>query len=75
MTAKRKYVPFRWLRNWIWDIKFQLKELKLQEQEEKEIEEAQLSTKHGSMQGFVLYKKYEAERAERKRLHNLKKKQ
>lgn len=66
--------PFRWLRNLIWDIKFQLNEWKLQEQEEKEIEQVEGMSDHGSMQGFMLYKKFEAARAERKRLHDLKKK-
>ena len=69
-----KRVPFRWLRNLIWDIKFQLGEWKLQEQEEQEIEQVEGMSGHGSMHGFVLYKKYEAARAGRKRLHELKKK-
>lgn len=68
-----KHTPFRWLRNLIWDIKFQLGEWKLQEQEEQEIEQVEGMSGHGSMHGFVLYKKYEAAREERKRIHELRK--
>ena len=71
-TLNRR-IPFRWLRNLIWDIQFQLKEWKLQEQEEKEIEQVEVGSGHGSMYGFTLYKKFEAEREERKRLHQLRK--
>ena len=73
MKINRKYIPFRWLRNLIWDIKFQLNEWKLQEQEEKEIEQVEGFSGHGSMHGFTLYKKFEAARAERKRLHEQRK--
>ena len=65
--------PFRWLRNIVWDVKFQLNEWKLQEQEEKEIEQVEGMAGHGSMQGFTLYKQFEAAREERKRQHNLRK--
>lgn len=68
-----KRVPFRWLRNLIWDIQFQLKEWKLQEQEEQEIEQVEGMSDHGSMHGFVLYKKFETAREERKRIHELRK--
>lgn len=69
-----KRVPFRWLRNLIWDIKFQFNEWKLQEQEEKEIDQVTFSSKQGSMQGFALHKQFEAARTERKRLHEQRKK-
>ena len=71
-TLNRR-TPFRWLRNLIWDIQFQLKEWKLQEQEEKEIEQVENMAGHGSMHGFVLYKKFETAREERKRIMNLRK--
>lgn len=73
MKQNKTYTPFRWLRNLIWDIKFQLKEWKLQEQEEQEIEQVEGMSGHGSMHGFVLYKKFETARAERKQLHELRK--
>ena len=69
----KKIKPFRWLRNLIWDIKFQLNEWKLQEQEEKEIEQVEDFSGHGSMHGFTLYKQFEAARTERKRLHEQRK--
>ena len=68
-----KRVPFRWIRNLIWDIKFQLNEWKLQEQEEKEIEQVEGFSRHGSIHGFVLYKKFDTAREERKRIHELRK--
>ena len=71
-TLNRR-TPFRWLRNLIWDIQFQLKEWKLQEQEEQEIEQVEGMSGHGSMHGFVLYKKFETAREERKRIHELRK--
>lgn len=73
MKQDKKIKPFRWLRNLIWDIKFQLNEWKLQDQEEKEIDQVTFSSKQGGMQGFALYKQFAAARAERKRLHELKK--
>jgi hypothetical protein len=42
---------------------------------EKEIEQAEGLAGRGSMQGFVTYKKFQAEQAERKRLHQLRKQQ
>ena len=73
MSKNKISIPFRWLRNLMWDIKFQLNEWKLQEQEEKEIEQVEDMSGHGSMQGFVVYKKFESARAERKQLHELRK--
>ena len=70
-----RFNSFRWIRNIIWDIQFQLKEWKLQDQEEQEIEQVEGMSGHGSMHGFVLYKKFETAREERKHLHNLRKKQ
>ena len=73
MKQNKTYTPFRWLRNLMLDIKFQLNEWKLQEQEEKEIEQVEDMSGHGSMHGFVVYKKFESARAERKQLHELRK--
>ena len=70
MKQNKTYTPFRWLRNLIWDIKLQLKEWKLQEQE---IEQVEGMSGHSSMHGFVLYKKFETARAERKQLHEVRK--
>ena len=70
-----RFNSFRWIRNIIWDIQFQLKEWKLQDQEEQEIEQVEGMSGHGSMHRFVLYKKFETAREERKHLHNLRKKQ
>lgn len=67
--------PFRWVRNLIWDLKFWWQETKLEMQLEKEIEQAEGLAGRGSMQGFVTYKKFQAEQAERKRLHQLRKQQ
>lgn len=69
MKQNKTYTPFRWLRNLMLDIKFQLNEWKLQEQEE----QVEGMSGHGSMHGFVLYKKFETARAERKQLHELRK--
>ena len=41
MKNNKTFNPFRLIRNLIWDIKFQLKEWKLQEQEEQEIEQVE----------------------------------
>lgn len=73
MKQNNMIKPFRWFRNLIWDIRFQLSEWKVQEQEEKEIEQVTFSSKQGSMHGFTLYKKFESARSERKRLHELRK--
>ena len=73
MKNNKTFNPFRLIRNLIWDIKFQLKEWKLQEQEEQEIEQVEGMSGHGSMHGFVLYKKFETARTERKQLHELRK--
>lgn len=73
MKNNKTFNPFRLIRNLIWDIKFQLKEWKLQEQEEQEIEQVEGMSGHDSMHGFVLYKKFETARKERKRIHELRK--
>ena len=73
MSKNKISIPFRLIRNLMWDIKFQLNEWKLQEQEDKEIEQVEDMSGHGSMHGFVLYKKFETARAERKQLHELRK--
>lgn len=73
MKNNKTFNPFRLIRNLIWDIQFQLNEWKLQEQEEKEIDQVEGMSGHGSMHGFVLYKKFETAREERKQLHELRK--
>ena len=73
MKENKTSNPFRWLRNLVWDVQFQLSEWKLQDQEEKEIEQVEGMSGHGSMHGFVLYKKFETARAERKQLHEQRK--
>lgn len=70
---KRKYFPYRWLRNLIWDIQFNLKEIKLREEVEAEIEQVDSQAKHGSMDDFRIYKQYMQEYEERKQQHNLRK--
>lgn len=72
-TNNKKYTLFRSIRNLIWDIKFYVREWKLQEQEEQEIEQAGGMSVHGRIHGSVLYKKFETAREERKRLHELRK--
>ena len=69
----KKYTLFRSIRNLIWDIKFYVREWKLQEQEEQEIEQAGGMSVHGRIYGSVLYKRFETAREERKRLHELRK--
>ena len=73
MKNNKTFNPFQLIRNLMLDIKFQLNEWKLQEQEEQEIEQVEGMSGHGSMHGFVLYKKFETARAERKQLHELRK--
>ena len=73
MKSYKIFSPFRWVRNIVWDIQFNLREMKLREKEDDEIEILLHSSSHGSMHGFTLYKKFEAEREERKRLHELRK--
>ena len=73
MKSDKIFSPFRWVRNIVWDIQFNLREMKLREKEDDEIEILLHSSIHGSMHGFTLYKKFEAEREERKRLHELRK--
>lgn len=67
--------PFRAIRNLIWDIQFWWQELKLRENIDSEIEKVEGYSGHGSMNGFVVYKRFEQEHAERKRLHELRKSQ
>lgn len=52
MKENKTFTPFRWLRNLIWYIKFQLSEWKLQEQEGQEIEQVEGMSGHRSMQRF-----------------------
>lgn len=68
-----KHAPFRWLCNLIGDIQFWWQELKLRENIDSEIEKVEGYSGHGSMNGFFVYKSFEQEHAERKRLHELRK--
>ena len=63
-----RFNSYRWVRNIVWDIQFWIKEFKLEEEVEREIDHAG----HG-MHGFLIYKQYMQEREERKRLHELRK--
>ena len=65
--------PFRAIRNLIWDIQFWWQELKLRENIDSEIEKVEGYSGHGSMNGFFIYKRFEQEHEERKRLHELRK--
>lgn len=65
--------PYKFIRNLIWDIQFWWQELKLRENIDSEIEKVEGYSGHGSMNGFVIYKRFEQEHAERKRLHELRK--
>ena len=69
-----KLNPFRWVRNIVWDIQFRIKEFKLEEEVEREIEHAEGYGGHG-MHGFLIYKQYQQEREERKRQHKERKRQ
>ena len=73
MRAINLFNPYRWVRNIVWDIQFWIKEFKLQAKEEEELEQVEGFSGHGSMYSFTLYKKFEDERTERKRLHELRK--
>ena len=64
--------PYRWVRNIVWDIQFWIKEFKIEEEVEREIDHAEGYGGHG-MHGFLIYKQYQQEREERKRQHNLRK--
>lgn len=70
---KRKCIPFRWLRNWIWDIQFWWEEEKRHDKMEEEISQVEGYSGHGSMDGFRIYKQYMQEYEERKQQHNLRK--
>ena len=72
MKQNKKINPFRWVRNIVWDIQFWIKEFKLEEEAEREIEHAERYSGHG-MLGFLIYKQYQQEREERKRQHELRK--
>lgn len=60
---------FKYTKRLIAELRFQLNEVQLQWLEDEKIDEVSFNSKHGGIQGFVLYKQYEKERAERKRLH------
>ena len=50
-----KLNPYRWIRNIVWDIQFWIKEFKLEEEVEREIDHAEGYGGHG-MHGFLIYK-------------------
>lgn len=60
---------FRYTKRMIAEIRFRWNEFKIQWQEDDKIDEVSFNSKHGGIQGFFLYKQFEKERAERKRLH------
>ena len=69
--CKRLFRPFR---NLWWDIRFQWNEWKQYDKVDNKIEEVEGFSGHHAMSGFLIYKQYEQEKAERKRIHELKKK-
>ena len=66
--------PFKAIRNLWWDIQFNWNEMKLYNKMDDEIEKMEGYCGHHTMSGFYVYKQYEKEKAERKRLLEIKKK-
>ncbi|MBQ7211036.1 MAG: hypothetical protein IJS05_09135 [Paludibacteraceae bacterium] len=60
---------FKYTKRLIAEIRFQLGELKWGKKEEEEISQVEGFSGHGSMDGFRIHKIFEAQRAERLRLH------
>lgn len=60
---------FKYTKRMIAEIRFRWNEFKIQWQEDDKIDEVSFNSKYGGMHGFFLYKQFEKERAERKRLH------
>ena len=63
---------FRYIRNLFWDIQFRWHEFKIGMKEGREAERIELESAN-PMAGLIYYKQCEVERAERKRLHQLRK--
>lgn len=55
------------------NICFNLNECKLKYEEEQNFSNVENASAHGTVQSYYLYKQCEVERAERKRLHQLRK--
>ena len=60
---------FKYTKRLITEIRFRLDELKWDAKEEEAISHVEGCSGHGSMDGFRIHKEFEAQRAERKRLH------
>ena len=60
---------FKYTKRLITEIRFRLDELKWDAKEEEAISHVESFSGHGSMDGFRIHKEFEAQRAERKRLH------
>lgn len=60
---------FKYTKRLIAEIRFLLDELKWDKKEEEEISHVEGFSGHGSMDGFRIHKQFEAQRANRKRLH------
>ncbi len=60
---------FKYAKRLIAEIRFQLDELKTDKKEEEEISQVEGFSGHDSMDGFRIHKQFEAQCAERKRLH------
>ena len=65
-----KHIPFRLIRNIWMNIRFRIDEHKRRQHEEEEISHVKGFSGHGSMDGFRIHKQFDAQRAERKRIHN-----
>ena len=60
---------FKYTKRLIAEIQFWIEELKWDAKEDEEISHVEGFSGHGSMDGFRIHKQFEAQRAERKRLH------
>ena len=60
---------FKYTKRLIAEIRFQLDELKWDKKEEIEISHIEGFSGHGSMDGFRIHKQFDAQRADRIRLH------
>mgnify|MGYP002624301188 FL=1 len=69
--CKRLYRPFR---NLWWDIRFHWNEQKLYNKLDEEIERVEGLSGHHAAYGFIIYQQYERDKAERKRILEIRKK-
>lgn len=65
-------IMFRYIRNLFWDIQFRWHEFKIGMKEGREADRIEQESAN-PMAGLIYYKQCEVERAERKRLHQLRK--